>query len=103
MKIGFAIDDPDFNPIDELHDLEMLVTARLRNASATWVRTAIELIIIAGFLFLVLASSLLFNKSPMIRYVVLNGIVMLLCLLICAFAGFPLASVAETFEYDVLR
>merc|ERR1712217_939873 len=43
------------------------------------------------------------SSNASIRNVILHGFVMLICVLICAFAGFPLAGVAETFEYDVLR
>merc|ERR1712151_853674 len=103
MKIGFEIDDPSFDPVIELHDLEMLVTARLRNASATWVRTAIEGIFCAGLGFMVMATVLLFQRGMIVEDLVLIGFIMVIAMGMCASIGWPLASVAETFEYDVLR
>merc|ERR1712217_427586 len=39
----------------------------------------------------------------MLRTLVMHGFLMLVCLLMCCLSGLPLASVSETFEYDVLR
>merc|ERR1712087_360349 len=80
-----------------------MVTARLRNASATWVRNAIEAIMCAGLGFMVMATVVLFQRGILIRELLLNGFIMIICITMCAFIGLPLASVSETFEYDVLR
>merc|ERR1712110_1335406 len=52
---------------------------------------------------MVLATSVLFKEATSMADFVLEGFIMLVCLGLCALLGWPLASVAETFEYDVLR
>merc|ERR1711879_671623 len=103
MASAFEVDEPDFDPIPILRDLEILVTARLRHASSTWVQKSIELIAWAGISFSVTATALIFGRSSSVEEVMSYSYGMVISLGVCGFAGWPLASVAETFEYDVLR
>ena len=85
------------DPIPELKELEALVTSRLRMASNSWVRRSMLTAIAAGALFVAMAFvSVYEDRTPKI---LLSIAVVGACL--CAIV-WSLASVSETFEYDVL-
>merc|ERR1712217_488909 len=50
-----------------------------------------------------MATVLLFQRGMIVEDLVLIGFIMVIAMGMCASIGWPLASVAETFEYDVLR
>merc|ERR1712238_214277 len=58
---------------------------------------------IAAIWFLLLGTSVLFTKHKLVRHLARHCFIMFMCLLLCGLAGWPLAAVAETFEYDVLK
>jgi len=103
MAAALEVDDIRFNPVRQLKKLECMVTNRLRHASATWVRLVVVNIFAYLFGFIFLAASLVFGKNLPIRSIGLTAFVMMVTLGVMLALGAPLASVAETFEYDVLR
>merc|ERR1712228_828459 len=87
--------------VPSLRKLEFTVSARLRYASTTWVRFTMLEILLFGIVALVACSRLLLSDTSSFT----SGWIMILVttsLLVLVLSG-PLAAVAETFEYDVLR
>lgn len=89
--------ESELDPIPELNELEALVTSRLRMASNTWVRRHMVSVIIGCAVFIALTiASISGEVFPFVIFVmvVIGGS---MCVQVRM-----LASVAETFEYDVL-
>merc|ERR1740121_1129099 len=84
-----------------LMKLEFTVSARLRYASTTWVRFTVLEILLVGIVALVACSRLLLSDTTGFT----SGWIMILVTtsLLVLVLSTPLAAVAETFEYDVLR
>lgn len=103
MTEALEVEDPNFNPMPHLKELETLVTTRLRHASSTWVKVAVELLFICVLAFLLLVPALLNGDFSELLHMLSHGVNMLVAVAGAVFIGWPLASVAETFEYDVVR
>lgn len=94
--------DPRNDPLPALKMLEQLVGAHLRHASDTWVYQVLRNIGTFGVVIAVLVSHLLSGNVD--QSIVLLNVWLLLGSLLAIYGNaFPLASVAETFDYDVLR
>lgn len=102
MSRALEVDEPGFDPAPQLKQLEFLVTTRLRHASSTWVRTTLETAACFFLVFILTALSLVSTKHSItagsIHACLMCGSVVGLGAIL-----WPLAEVAETFEYDVLR
>lgn len=85
------------DPIPELKELEALVTSRLRMASNTWVRRCMLTAIVACALFVAMAFVSIHEET----YGLITFSTLVLGVALCAVI-WTLASVSETFEYDVL-
>merc|ERR1712194_765772 len=98
-----ALEEPDakFDIIPALKRLEVRVTARLRKANAEWVRVVVYVLVNLFLLVLAVCMSLLtaYGLPKLLAFGLIAslGLAMLFCM------AAPLASVAETFEYDVVR
>merc|ERR1740121_1401488 len=89
--------------IDQVSAVEVIVTARFRRASATWVKSAVILLVVTCLVILLNLSVLISsaNISPAIFWNALSFICV--GLVFVALFGTPLAQVAETLEHDVVH
>jgi len=85
-----------------LQKLECTVASRLRHASATWVRFTVYVLALMWIISTIIAMSLLAIPNFGTGTIAWCTLVCTTCLAAGTLMGFPLASVAETFEYDVL-
>ncbi|CAK0895820.1 unnamed protein product [Prorocentrum cordatum] len=87
--------------VPSLRKLEFTVSARLRYASTTWVRFTVLEILLFGILALVACTRLLLSETT--SFTSGWSMILILASSLVVVLSAPLASVAETFEYDVLR
>jgi len=103
VSMAIETDHIEVNVVPALAKLERTIAQRLRNASESWVRHSLYSIGMVLTLFLMCCMHLLsYHKSSVLDVgpVALGGVMFLS---VGWSALYPLAFVAETFEYDVLR
>jgi len=97
------MDDGQTELMEQLSAAESSVTARLRQASATWVKSAIFALAGISLMIVVLVTYLMSDLDKTTEDLLFAIPVGLMLLTFLFLIGTPIAGVAEVFEYDVLH
>lgn len=102
VKTAFDAETPFEDPVGVLTDLEVAMTARLRQADG-WVRMTVILLVGIAFTFLTQCASIFLAPDMAPPVVGMSVTVLIALLAVVVFTLQPMAAVAEAFEHEVLR
>jgi len=104
VSLALETNDEPEDWLDGLMKLEVTVSARFRHASETWVRFVVSsLFLVLTVAVTILTVLFLKGSTSPLPMICLHCLFLLLCALLVFALSFPLAQVAETFEFDLLR